>query len=159
MNDSKDSSAGVRVLLVDDDEILRRALTRGLERAGFDVTQAPDGAGALSCTDRASFDVLVSDLQMPQLNGAQLVRLLRARRLYFPVILMSGSSYLDREAALYAGAAAFLNKPFLVDDLVSEVRAVLERPVTLAPPRPQDPSQPAVANAQPAATRKNPGRL
>src|ERR1019366_832480 len=103
---------GPRVLLVDDEDSVRRASARVLGAEGFEVVQAEDGRAALAHLDRGDFDVVVSDVMMPHMSGLELLRAIRQRDLELPVILLTGMPNVD--AALEAkrhGALHYLTKP------------------------------------------------
>jgi len=125
--------AASKLLVVDDDALVRRAAVMILRRAGFQVYQAEDGLTALSLTLQHSFALAVSDIQMPVIDGFSLVRSLRKSGNYFPIILMSGNVNVDYGAVQLAGAAGFLPKPFSSEELVGIVRSTLARPVTIVP--------------------------
>jgi EAL domain-containing protein (putative c-di-GMP-specific phosphodiesterase class I) len=103
---------GTRVLLVDDEEPLRRALARMLAAEAYEVVQAADGREALEQLAGAEFDVVVSDVKMPHMSGLDLLRAIRQKDLELPVILLTGGP--TTEAALEAkrhGALHYLTKP------------------------------------------------
>ncbi len=117
-----------RVLIVDDEEALARATSRVLTNAGYDITTASNGREAFELLKRASFDAVVSDISMPELDGIQLLRTLRQRDLDVPVILMTGAP--DMATALEAikhGALHYLSKPFDPNEL----KDVVQRAVRL----------------------------
>ena len=124
-----------RLLLVDDDEAIRSNLAPFLERAGFDVTVAVDGEDALTHIAAATPDVIVLDVMMPRLDGREVLRRLRARQDFTPVVLLTqvGES-VERAAALEEGADDYLNKPFDPQELVARIRAILRRSVAGTPP-------------------------
>jgi len=115
------------VLLVEDEDAIRRAAERLLSRAGFDVLVAADGAEALRQFDAAvsAVDLVVTDLAMPGVGGRTLVRELRERRPDIPVLVVSGDA--DHAASVRAlgGPTHFLAKPFLVAELIEAVRRLL----------------------------------
>jgi EAL domain-containing protein (putative c-di-GMP-specific phosphodiesterase class I)/FixJ family two-component response regulator len=101
-----------RVLLVEDDGLVRRAASRVLGVEGFEVVTAADGHEALAELERGAFDVVVSDVMMPRMSGLELLRAIRLRDLELPVILLTGQP--SMEAALEAkrhGALHYLAKP------------------------------------------------
>jgi two-component system cell cycle sensor histidine kinase/response regulator CckA len=116
--------AAGHVLLVDDDDAIRRLAERALTRAGLIVTAA-DGAEAALQADTAAIDCLVSDVAMPGLDGPALVRRLRARRPSLPAVLISGYADSTQRRALEAEDIAFLAKPFAMADLTRAVARVL----------------------------------
>ncbi|MFF2041470.1 response regulator [Kitasatospora sp. NPDC058170] len=126
---------GGRVLVVDDDAAIRRTLERGLRLSGFSVTLAEDGEAALdrlvppaSAAPPPPPDVLVLDVSMPGISGAEVCRTLRARGDDIPVLMLSAlDEPADRVAGLQAGADDYLVKPFALEELVLRLRALLRR--------------------------------
>lgn len=117
----------IRVLLVDDDEFLKPALKRSLERCGCDVVLADSVDGAVATLLGRSFDVVVTDLQIGEGSGLDVIQKTREVASSTKVVLMSGSlTAEDRAKALGLGALAVLDKPFSPMDLS---RAVLEASV------------------------------
>lgn len=113
------------ILLVEDEPAVRQLFMLALTRAGYRVFEARNGQEALKMFDQygESIDLLLTDLRMPYMGGAELAQHLRARRKSLKLIAISG----------YAGAtehqleADFLAKPFSRDDLLAKVREVLDR--------------------------------
>lgn len=107
-----------RVLLVDDERALRRVMRRALEQAGFEVVEAGNGEEALASAQRGRVDLVVTDVQMPVMNGLELVAVLSGKRPDLPVVLMSGSVDASAaEAATGVATCAFLRKPFVMAEL------------------------------------------
>lgn len=124
-----------RILVVDDEPDMRTMLDTVLRRAGFEVTQAPDGQAALDAALARPPDLVITDILMPRLDGWQLCRRLRAERATarVPIIFLSlRSKAPDRIYGLQLGADDFLAKPFDTRELVARVRAVLKRAATAA---------------------------
>jgi two-component system, OmpR family, phosphate regulon response regulator PhoB len=117
----------VRVLVVDDDEVVRGLVRDGLEREGFEVAEAGDGNEALGAIERFVPDLLVLDVNLPDASGFDVLHRVRdASRL--PVILLSGRiDEIDRVLGLELGADDYVVKPFSPRELASRVRAVLRR--------------------------------
>ena len=117
---------GPRILLVDDDAILRRLYGAALTRAGYAVELAPDGMEAWSALQARRFDLLITDLEMPQMDGLELVGTLRRHRIAIPIIVATGSSLVSQ---LFADAEivpeAILLKPFSRRLLLETARKVL----------------------------------
>ncbi len=120
---------GATVLLVEDEPVVRAIAARSLERGGFRVIQASDGAAALALVNQhGQPDLVLTDLMMPGIGGAELARRLRQRFPTLPILFMSGYSidHLRREeAADFDGV--LIQKPFTPDTLVSSVVAALSR--------------------------------
>jgi len=113
------------ILIVEDEEPVRHFLALLLKDAGHHVLQAMHGAKALELVDQERPDLVISDVMMPVLNGAELCKLLKARAdtQAIPVILMSAAG---RQAAGGAGADAFIDKPFELEDMEALVQHWLQ---------------------------------
>ena len=118
----------VRVLVVDDDEAVRNALTHALHRDGYDVSTAGDGATALAALLRKRHDAVVLDVLMPEPGGVEVCRVIRARGDDTPILMLTARDLVsDRVAGLDAGADDYLAKPFALDELLARIRALLRR--------------------------------
>jgi CheY-like chemotaxis protein len=117
------------VLLVEDEEPLRRVLRELLEREGFTVVEAADGVQALDEVDRSAPDVLVLDLNLPRLDGYGVLNHLRARpsTARLPVIVLTAKGDEENEVRVFeTGANDFLTKPFRPRALSARLRALLK---------------------------------
>jgi chemosensory pili system protein ChpA (sensor histidine kinase/response regulator) len=136
-----------RVLVVDDAISVRKALVQLLQDAGFDAVGARDGFDALACVDgtdgnnraalasKQGFDLVVTDLEMPNLNGLDFTRLLRQNPAYgtVPVVMItSRSTQKHRDAATQAGVSLYLTKPYTDEALLVHVRGLLAGAASLA---------------------------
>lgn len=120
------------ILVADDDDLLGELVRFKLEAAGHDVTILEDGAGALNAARGGEFDLVVLDAMMPIMSGADVLRSLSAEQPDLPVLMLtSRKTQADVVAALNAGARDYLTKPFIPDELVARVTAILKaaRPV------------------------------
>lgn len=114
----------MKILLAEDDRKLLRHLSAGLREAGHTVDCAQDGAEARWAVENGTFDMLVLDIMMPQLDGVTLVRGLRRRGLAMPILFITARGEVrDRVAGLDAGADDYLVKPFSLDELLARIRA------------------------------------
>lgn len=122
-------SCVTRVLLVEDDTFNLQALTIYLKLMGVEVEQARNGYEALQQLDRNTFDVVVSDIMMPGINGFDLTKRVHQRRPGVPVVLMTGDPTAPPVSALNESEAVdLLVKPFLPRELMKRIsRAVGER--------------------------------
>src|SRR5450432_1609063 len=108
-----------RALVVDDEEALLRAHARILSQAGYQVETAADGLAAERALDRASFDVILSDIDMPGMNGIALLERVRQRDLDVPVLLITGNPSVDTAIrAVEHGALRYIVKPVQSEVLV-----------------------------------------
>ncbi len=119
----------VKILVVDDEASVRAIVTQILTRAGHTVTQASDGLDALARSDQERWDLIISDVTMPGLDGPNLIRQLRARGIATPVILMTGRvDSIDTTQAQGSDTISVLEKPFdratLLATVGREVRGV-----------------------------------
>ncbi|HEY8644292.1 MAG TPA: response regulator [Gaiellaceae bacterium] len=117
-----------RILVIDDEDVIRLLVVEILESAGYDVTSAESAELALALLEEAEFDLVVSDVVMPGLSGLELLEAVRARRASLPVVLVTGAGTYDTlSQALTRGAAGLVTKPFAHSDLQSAVADALER--------------------------------
>ncbi len=123
-----------RVLIVDDDDTLRRALGINLKARGYEVLEAADGASALAVAARRPPDVVILDLGLPDLDGVEVILGLRAWSRAPIVVLSAREDQPQKVAALDAGADDYVTKPFGMDEFLARVRAALRRAAPVAEP-------------------------
>jgi len=118
----------VRVLVVDDEPQLRRALERALKLEGYEVQLAPDGEEALASLAAAQVDAIVLDVLMPKRDGLSVCRALRERGDRTPILMLTARDAVqDRVDGLDAGADDYVVKPFALEELLARLRALLRR--------------------------------
>src|SRR6185436_13037222 len=115
------------LLLVDDDAHIREVMRFALEKAGHQVTEAADGAAAYALFRGQPFDLVVLDIVMPELDGLELCRRIRAHGALPIIFVSSRDEELDRVLGLELGADDYLTKPFSPRELAARVAAVLRR--------------------------------
>jgi len=125
-----------RVLVVDDEEEIRRAVGRALTARDYEVQLAADGEEALAAAATFDPDLVVLDLNLPVLDGLSVCRQLRARSSVPILVLSVREEEADKVAALDLGADDYLTKPFGTDELMARVRALLRRASANAGPAP-----------------------
>jgi two-component system KDP operon response regulator KdpE len=120
--------SGARVLVVDDEAAIRRALSANLSGHGFQVASAASGGEALAEVARARPDLLLLDLGLPDLSGLEIVARLRQQGFEPPIIILSVRDEEEQKVqALDAGADDYLTKPFGMNELLARIRAALRR--------------------------------
>jgi putative two-component system response regulator len=117
-----------RILVIDDEDVIRGLVVEILEAVGYEVTSAESAERALALLEKADFDLVVSDVVMPGLSGLELLEAVRARRASLPVVLVTGAGTYDTlSQALTRGAAGLVTKPFAHSELQSAVADSLSR--------------------------------
>lgn len=117
----------MRILLVEDDELLASGLLLALQRAHYIVEHVQDGRNAVSALSDNNFDLVILDLGLPGLDGTEVLKTIRARGDTVPVLILSArDATTDRILGLDLGADDYLVKPFELDELLARIR-VLER--------------------------------
>ncbi len=118
----------MRILVVDDEEAVRDLTVEILRRSGYNPSGVPTARHALDLLDEEQFDLVVSDVVMPEMSGVELLYELRRRRPDMPVILMTGGSEEPERTtkAVELGAVALLYKPFSHAQLKDIVASVLD---------------------------------
>lgn len=122
----KSEAVPLTVLLVEDEPPIRRFLRTTLSAQGYEVTEAADGAAALEQIRKRPPDLLVLDLGLPDMDGAEIIRRLRGTGATLPIIVLSSRvDEAGKVAALDLGADDYVTKPFGVDELLARIRAAL----------------------------------
>jgi two-component system response regulator QseB len=118
----------MRILLVEDDELLGDGLRTGLVQYGYAVDWLKDGLSADQALKTETFDLVVLDLGLPKMTGISVLQNLRARGLTMPVLILTArESIEDRVKGLDSGADDYLTKPFDLDELCARLRALQRR--------------------------------
>jgi DNA-binding response OmpR family regulator len=116
-----------RILLIEDDPRLAAMVSEYLGEAGFRVTRAANGKSGLALHDRGTFDALVLDLMLPDMDGLEVCRLVRGRAETPILMLTARGDAMDRVVGLEMGADDYLPKPFEPRELLARLRAILRR--------------------------------
>ena len=118
----------MRILVAEDDSPLAAFLRKGLEAEHYAVDVVPDGEQAQLMADEYDYDLLVLDLNLPQLDGLEVLKRLRTKKPNLPVLVLTARSRVeDRVKGLDLGADDYLTKPFSFTELSARVRALLRR--------------------------------
>jgi DNA-binding response OmpR family regulator len=118
-----------KILIIDDDRVLRQTLAAALEAEGYGVAEAGDGREGLNKATKTAFDLVVLDVIMPSLGGLEVCRKLREAGRQVPLIVMSGKKKkeVDKVLGLELGGDDYLTKPFGIDEFIARVHAVMRR--------------------------------
>lgn len=118
----------MHILIVEDEPEMAQLLARGLREESFEVSLAPDGRSALERSAETSFDVILLDVMLPNINGLEVARRLRKREEETPVLMLTArDSVPDIINGLNAGADDYLTKPFAFLELLARIRALARR--------------------------------
>lgn len=118
----------VRVLVADDDEVYLEILAETIRNAGADVKLVPDGVAALEALSVEEFDIVVSDLNMPRMDGLTLIRQVSSVYPHILIVLVTGFGSLESAIeALRLGAYDYIQKPFMVEQIAVAIRNAIEK--------------------------------
>jgi len=117
-----------KILLVDDDPTLVEGLSYSLKREGYEVAVAADGLRALECVREEQPDLVILDIMLPQLDGFEVCRILRAAGAKVPILMLTAKTEeVGKAVGLELGADDYFTKPFGLRELVARIRALLRR--------------------------------
>ena len=116
----------IRILLAEDDQVMRKYLTRALERAGYRVTAVDRGTAALPLVEAEECDLLLTDIVMPEMDGIELAQKAGELRSDLRVMFITGFATVTLKAGKAMPQARLLSKPFHLRDLVMEVDRMFE---------------------------------
>ncbi len=117
----------MKILVADDEELIRWSLRRAFEAAGYTVDIAANGKEAIQRVEEHNYDIVVTDLRMPELDGMEMLIKMREMGISLPVIVIS--AYLSKkviEETLHKGAFRCLDKPFQMEDVLNVVKEAVE---------------------------------
>ncbi len=118
----------MHLLIVEDDPKMASLLKRGLEEENHRATVANDGAAAVAFVESCNFDVIVLDVMLPKLDGFEVARRLRGKRIQTPILMLTARDAVpDITTGLDAGADDYLTKPFAFAELLARIRALARR--------------------------------
>jgi two-component system OmpR family response regulator len=118
----------MRILVIEDDDKIASFVLNGLKQSGFAVDHAADGDAGWALCESVTYDAIVLDIMLPQLDGLSLLRRLRKEDSRVPVLLLSAKASVDnRVAGLQAGADDYLTKPFAFSELLARLQALIRR--------------------------------
>jgi two-component system copper resistance phosphate regulon response regulator CusR len=118
----------MRILVAEDEFALLDIIVHKLKQLGYGVDGCSDGREAVDFLDTYEYDVIILDITMPKLDGLQVIRHARSRKIETPILCLTArDSIEDREKGLDAGADDYLTKPFSFDEIYARLRALLRR--------------------------------
>lgn len=117
-----------RILIIEDDELVREGLRENLKLEGYSVVESDNGIDALALFEKELPDLVILDLMIPRLDGFEVCRRIRQNRPSTPIIMLTAkSSEVDKVVGLELGADDYLTKPFGIRELVARIRSLLRR--------------------------------
>lgn len=116
------------ILIVDDNEKIRKLIEIYLSREGFKVFHGEDGEAALKILDEIKIDLIIADIMMPNMDGYELVEELRAANYNLPILMVTAkNTYPDKKIGFELGVDDYMTKPIDMDELVLRIKALLRR--------------------------------
>jgi len=132
-DDKEHNGERLRILVVDDEQAVRDLLAKTLTMADYDVDAAPDGASAIERLRAVEYDLLITDLKMPGMDGLSVIREARRTAPDLPVIIITGySTEASAIEAINLGVAGYLTKPFRLPRILAATARALGEPVPAA---------------------------
>jgi two-component system KDP operon response regulator KdpE len=130
------SAAPIKVLVVDDEPPIRKLLRMGLSTQGYEILDAPNGKTALALLEQKP-DLVILDLGLPDIQGHELLRMIRARDDKIPIVVLSSrGDEAGKVQALDLGADDYVTKPFGMEELLARMRAALRHQLQVSGERP-----------------------
>jgi two-component system, OmpR family, response regulator len=122
----------MRILVVEDDEKIALFIVKGLQQAGMTVDRVSDGLEGLSFATAGNYDAAVIDIMLPGMDGLNMIRQMRDKKIKTPVIILSARrSVDDRVTGLQSGGDDYLVKPFAFSELLARVQALIRRSINI----------------------------
>jgi two-component system, OmpR family, KDP operon response regulator KdpE len=130
------SAAPLKILVIDDEPPIRKLLRMGLSTQGYEILEAPNGKASLDLLARNP-DLIILDLGLPDIQGLELLRMIRARNEEVPIVVLSSrGDEIGKVQALDLGADDYVTKPFGMDELLARMRAALRHQLQVHGERP-----------------------
>lgn len=118
----------MKILVVEDEEDLNRVIVKRLRKERYSVDSAFDGTEALEYIEASDYDVIILDVMMPVMNGFELVKLMREKRIDIPVLFLTAKDEIeDRVTGLNLGGDDYLVKPFAFEELIARIKVLIRQ--------------------------------
>lgn len=118
----------MKIILIEDDQVIADFITKGMREAGFAIDHAVDGQMGLNAIIDNNYDIAIIDLMLPKLDGLTVISRLREKKINLPIIILSAKRSVDeRITGLQNGGDDYLTKPFSFSELLARVEALLRR--------------------------------
>ncbi len=125
----------MKILIVEDEHKIANAIKRGLEQAMFSADNAYTGTEGYDLATEESYDAIILDLMLPEMDGIQICKKLREKNNHTPILMLTAKSNLeDKVEGLNCGADDYLTKPFAFEELLARLQAILRRPKNITEP-------------------------
>jgi two-component system response regulator PhoP len=125
----------MRLLIVEDEDLLRAQLVKALTDAGYVADSASDGERGLFQVKEFEYDATIIDLGLPKLNGIELIKTIRGEGMTFPILILTArDNWTDKVEALDSGADDYVVKPFQIEEIKARLNALLRRAAGFAKP-------------------------
>jgi DNA-binding response OmpR family regulator len=122
----------MRILVVEDEQTISKALKKGLEQEAFSVDVANDGLTGYDLASTENYNLILLDLMLPKMSGEEICTTLRKENITTPILMLTAKSQVyDKVVGLNIGADDYLTKPFAFEELLARIRALLRRPQPL----------------------------
>ena len=126
----------MRLLVVEDEELLRKQLEQGLSKEGYVVDASEDGKSGLYYASEYSYDAAIVDLGLPEIDGISLIKQIRAAEKEFPILILTArGDWQDKVEGLDAGADDYVVKPFQLEEILARLNALLRRAAGFSKPK------------------------
>lgn len=126
----------MRLLVVEDESLLRQQLEQGLSKEGYVVDAAEDGKAGLYYASEFDYDAAIVDLGLPEIDGISLIQQVRAAEKDFPILILTArGDWQDKVAGLDAGADDYVVKPFQLEEILARLNALMRRAAGFAKPK------------------------
>lgn len=119
----------MKLIIIDDDEEILSSLKNSLNKQGFNVDSVGSGQTGLELINQNNYDLIILDLNLPDLSGEQICKIVRAKGKMLPILIISANNQIvSKINLLNLGADDYLSKPFIISELIARVQALLRRP-------------------------------